>query len=480
MPVFHAGKAQGFIGQHGKQPVGVFAGRNLHEVRGQLHHEMRLVGAVGAGQVFQPGHDPLRLGQNHAVMQRRDVGLEVAGRKLRPAFLFLLQQFPQVFRLIGLGLIPQERPQLGIGPPVEVQTGGLLPVALFIVQDDVVGLYRLGCDVPEVLGIVQLIEIAANDAPHLAGQLHSVGQHPVTGLLPVKLPCVVLRGALQVHITFPETMRPGRAGHPQKCLVLGLIAGSGPPDDLFVSVIIVPVISLEGFEKANDGRRGKGVFEKVMQAMDLLRRYKLPFGISTCYTSANYADISSEAFFDMMIEMGAMFVWFFHYMPVGNDAVPELLPSPDQRRTVYERVRAFRNTKPIFSMDFQNDAEYVGGCIAGGRSYLHINAAGDVEPCVFIHYSNVNIHECGLLDALKSPIFMAYHDGQPFNKNMLRPCPMLENPNILREMVKRTGAKSTDLQSPETVDHLCDKCELYAKHWQPVANELWASSRKGD
>ena len=81
-------------------------------------------------------------------------------------------------------------------------------------------------------------------------------------------------------------------------------------------------------------------------------------------------------------------------------------------------------------MDFQNDAEYVGGCIAGGRRYLHINAAGDVEPCVFIHYSNVNIHECSLLDALKSPLFMAYHNGQPFNQNMLRPCPMLEILNI--------------------------------------------------
>ena len=241
MPVFHAGKAQGFIGQHGKQPVSVLAGRDLDEVRGQLHHEMRLVGAVGGGQIFQPGHDPLRLGQNHAVMQRRDVGFEVAGRKLRPAFLFLPQQLPQVFRLIGLGLIPQERPQLGIGPPVEVQTGGLLPVALFIVQDDVVGLYRLGCDVPEVLGIVQLIEIAANDAPHLAGQLHGVGQHPVTGLLPVKLPCVVLPGALQVHITFPETVRPGRAGHPQKRPVLGLVAGSGPPDDLLVDLKIVAI-----------------------------------------------------------------------------------------------------------------------------------------------------------------------------------------------------------------------------------------------
>ena len=60
--------------------------------------------------------------------------------------------------------------------------------------------------------------------------------------------------------------------------------------------------------------------------MRLLKEYKLPFGISTCYTSANYEDISSEAFFDMMIEAGAMFVWFFHYMPVGNEAVPALLP----------------------------------------------------------------------------------------------------------------------------------------------------------
>lgn len=109
----------------------------------------------------------------------------------------------------------------------------------------------------------------------------------------------------------------------------------------------VPAISLEGFEQANDGRRGQGVFEKVMRAMDLLRKNKLPFGISTCYTSANYADISSEAFFDMMIEMGAMFVWLFHYMPVGNEAVPELLPTPEQRKTVYERIRAFARCLPV-------------------------------------------------------------------------------------------------------------------------------------
>ena len=240
----------------------------------------------------------------------------------------------------------------------------------------------------------------------------------------------------------------------------------------------VPAISLEGFDDANDGRRGDGNYAKVKHAMDLLKNYRLPFGISTCYTSRNYQDISSEKFFDYIIDSGALFCWFFHYMPVGNDAAVELLPTPEQRETVYRRIREFRKTKPIFTMDFQNDAEYVGGCIAGGRNYLHINAKGDVEPCVFIHYSNCNIHETSLLDALKSPLFMAYHDGQPFNENMLRPCPMLENPEKLRAMVKETGAVSTDYQSPEAVDSLCDRTSKYAEKWTPKAEELWEADGK--
>jgi len=241
----------------------------------------------------------------------------------------------------------------------------------------------------------------------------------------------------------------------------------------------VPAISLEGFEEANDSRRGKGIYEKVQNAMRLLKEHKLPFGISTCYTSVNYDDISSEKYFDLMIESGALFTWFFHYMPVGQGAVPELLPTPEQRTTVYERIRGFRKTKPIFTMDFQNDAEYVGGCIAGGRCYLHINANGDVEPCVFIHYSNANIHECTLLEALKSPLFMAYRENQPFNDNMLRPCPMLENPEKLRKMVKETGAVSTDYESPEDVDVLCDRTTPYAENWKGQADILWNHSCSG-
>ena len=235
----------------------------------------------------------------------------------------------------------------------------------------------------------------------------------------------------------------------------------------------IPAISLEGSETATDGRRGSGTYKKVVHAMELLKQKHLPFGISSCYTSANVDSIASDEYIDFICSMGARFIWYFHYMPVGNDAAPALLPSPEQREYMFHRIREIRSTRPIFAMDFQNDGQYVGGCIAGGRRYLHINANGDVDPCVFIHYSNANIREQTLLEALKSPIFMAYHDGQPFNDNMLRPCPMLENPEQLREIVAKTGAHSTDPQSPETADHLCAKCDEYAKNWQPTADRLW-------
>ncbi|MCI2058022.1 MAG: radical SAM protein [Oscillibacter sp.] len=248
-------------------------------------------------------------------------------------------------------------------------------------------------------------------------------------------------------------------------------------DDMLRVKNFIPAISLEGDEAATDGRRGKGTYQKVIKAIHLLHDKKLIYGISSCYTSANWDSISSEEYYDSLIEMGCYFIWYFHYMPVGNDAAPQLLPTPEQRTALYNRIRHYRGTKPLFAMDFQNDAEYVGGCIAGGRRYLHINANGDVDPCVFIHYSDSNIHEKTLLEALTSPLFRAYHDGQPFNDNMLRPCPMLENPEKLPEMVKKTGAHSTDPQSPESAEHLCAKCAKYAECWTPVADQMWHGSK---
>lgn len=240
-------------------------------------------------------------------------------------------------------------------------------------------------------------------------------------------------------------------------------------------------ISLEGFEAVNDLRRGDGVYGKVMNAMDLLKKNGLVFGTSICYTSKNTETVTSDEFIQLMVDKGCRYAMYFHYMPVGNDASVELLPTPEQRIYMKDRIRQIRSLttgQGLFTFDFQNDGEFVGGCIAGGRNYFHINANGDAEPCVFIHYSGANIRTHSLLEILHQPLFMAYRDNQPFNENHLRPCPMLENPEILQRMVKETGAKSTDLQSPESVEHLCGKCEQYAKNWQPRADELWAQTPK--
>ncbi len=241
----------------------------------------------------------------------------------------------------------------------------------------------------------------------------------------------------------------------------------------------VPAISIEGFEEATDSRRGNGTYEKIIRAMNILKAKKLPFGISCCYTSANAEVIGSEEYFDSMIDMGAKFAWFFTYMPVGKGAVPELLATAEQREMMYHKIREYRKTKPLFTVDFWNDGEYVGGCIAGGRSYCHINANGDIEPCAFIHYSDSNIREKSLIEAYTSPLFMGYHDNQPWNDNMLRPCPILDNPGRLTEVVERVGARSTDYQNLEYAKEFSDKCVDVAEKWAPVADRLWSERCAG-
>jgi len=238
----------------------------------------------------------------------------------------------------------------------------------------------------------------------------------------------------------------------------------------------IPAISIEGYEAETDDRRGKGTYQAVIRAMEILKRKKLPFGASLCYTSKNAEIIGSEEYFDHLIEMGCKFAWLFTYMPVGVGAPTDLLARPEQREFIYHQIRSFRETKPIFTMDFWNDGEFVGGCIAGGRCYLHINANGDIEPCAFIHYSDSNIHNKTLLEAYQSPLFMQYYDNQPFNGNHLRPCPLLDNEGRLAELVHKSGAHSTDLTEPEDVDALCAKCKCAAECWAPVAEKLWSAS----
>jgi hypothetical protein len=124
-------------------------------------------------------------------------------------------------------------------------------------------------------------------------------------------------------------------------------------------------------------------------------------------------------------------------------------------------------------MDFWNDGEYVKGVSPAAAIIFILMQTEICEPCAFIHYSDTNIKEKTLIDALQSPLFMQYRKNQPFNENHLRPCPLLDNPPKLAQMVEASGAKSTDFISPENAQDLCAKCKGASEKWAQNADKLW-------
>lgn len=234
-----------------------------------------------------------------------------------------------------------------------------------------------------------------------------------------------------------------------------------------------PAISLEGFEEATDARRGAGTFAKVMQAMDNLRQAGAVFGFSATYTRFNTDVVASDEFIDMLIDKGAMYGWFFTFVPVGKDADMGLMCTPEQRDRMRRHVLHIRETRPIFVADFWNDGPLVAGCLAGGRSYLHINARGDIEPCVFVHFAVDNIKNTTIADVLKSPFFMDIKSRMPLNENHLRPCMIIDNPWVLREVVARHGAHPTHEGADCVITVLARALDEYAEAYGRIAEVAW-------
>ncbi|AET69169.1 putative Fe-S oxidoreductase [Desulfosporosinus orientis DSM 765] len=263
----------------------------------------------------------------------------------------------------------------------------------------------------------------------------------------------------------------------QDCAFLAFTNGTLVDEDFTRELVrvgnFVLAFSIEGIGNATDMRRGIGTYDKVIKSMDLMKEAGAGFGYSCCYHRKNIDAVASDEFVDLMIEKGSLFAWYFTYIPLGKTAAMELVALPHQREYMYHRIREIRNTKPLFALDFWNDGEYTKGCIAGGRNYFHINAHGDVEPCAFIHYSNLNIKDSSLLNALKSPLFEQYRENQPFNQNHLRPCPLLDNPDKLAMMVNKSGAHSTQQLDMETVEELTEKVYNLSVSWGDVADSLW-------
>jgi len=236
---------------------------------------------------------------------------------------------------------------------------------------------------------------------------------------------------------------------------------------------VMPAFSLEGYEAQTDARRGAGHFRKVMHAMDLLRGAGLSFCGSFTQTSKNTDIITDPAYIDMLLAKGVYALWLFTYVPVGREPNLELMATPEQRDQLRNRVAEFRDTKPMLFVDFWNDGPIISGCIAGGRKYFHINANGDIEPCVFCHFAVDNIRRTTIAEALGSPLFRKIRERQGEHDNLLRPCMLIDHPDVGRELFASAGAYATHDGAAKIFTELAPRMDDYAAEYAEIADPAW-------
>jgi MoaA/NifB/PqqE/SkfB family radical SAM enzyme len=244
--------------------------------------------------------------------------------------------------------------------------------------------------------------------------------------------------------------------------------------DRFVALgNVVPAISLEGLREETDGRRGEGVFDRVVEVMDGLREAGIFFAVSTTQTSRNTDVLTSDAFIDFLVEKGCILLWNFHYVPIGREPDLSLMATPEQRSRMRERLAYFRATKSMLFVDFWNDGCLTQGCIAAGRKYFHVNARGDVEPCVFCHFASDNVKEKSLMEALNSPLFREMRSRQPLSENYFRPCLLIDHPEDGREFALRHARYFTHEGAEQLFTEFAQAIDRYAEAYGEIAEEAW-------
>ena len=249
--------------------------------------------------------------------------------------------------------------------------------------------------------------------------------------------------------------------------------------DRFVALgNVAPAISLEGLREETDERRGKGQFDRIVKVMDELRKAGIFFAVSTTQTSRNHDVLASDAFIDFLIEKGCILLWNFHYVPIGRNPDLSLMVTPQQRNRARERLAYFRTTKPMLFVDFWNDGCLTQGCIAAGRKYFHINARGDVEPCIFCHFASDNIKEKSLMEALNSPLFREIRSHQPLSQNYFRPCLLIDHPQKGREFALHHAKYFTHEGADQLFTDFAQAMDDYSKAYGEIAEAAWKEKVK--
>ena len=224
---------------------------------------------------------------------------------------------------------------------------------------------------------------------------------------------------------------------------------------------VTVAISVEGFEPETDRRRGLGVHRKTERAMQTLRRVGAPFGISLTATKDNADTLMQESVIEHYFDqLGAIYAWIFHYMPIGRSIDTELMVTPDQRKRMLERQLDLLKNRGLFFIDFWNGGPLSGGCVSGARpgGYFYIDWNGDIQPCVFVPYAVDNIYDVynsgrTLSSVLDNPVFTGWkrwqadykgQAGQKPTQNLFTPCPMRDHYDVAYNLLTRYKARPTN------------------------------------
>ncbi len=181
-------------------------------------------------------------------------------------------------------------------------------------------------------------------------------------------------------------------------------------DDYYIGLFdknrnLIPIISIEGDSEKTDERRGEGTFEIIQTALSRLKKINTMFGVSITVTKENYQQVSSDEFIKSVSDYGCRVVLFIEYVPVSKNT-EHLAPSEAEREYLEQRQRELRiKYKDMIFLSFPGDEKYTGGCLAAGRGFFHINSNGNAEPCPFSPYSDCNLKDAHLIEALSSPLF---------------------------------------------------------------------------
>ncbi len=207
---------------------------------------------------------------------------------------------------------------------------------------------------------------------------------------------------------------------------------------------LIPVISLEGEWAATDNRRGEGVFQRALRAMEQLHAEQLFFGTSITVTTENYREVTSEEFLAHLVSLGCRLVFYVEYVPF--DESTEHLAFHDEHVAEMEQILETRRErfKEMIFLSFPGDEKALDGCLAAGRGFFHIGPDGSAEPCPFSPFSDRNVAQTGLREALRSPLFRKIRDARALGWEHTGGCTLYEHRDEVKTFLTPSPSASPD------------------------------------